>query len=376
MLLTCGASPGLHAGYSDMVAAFQTVSASSSFPVAGKTFDDIEETFGPRAQPSQAGSYDWHRGIDIDGTLGDDILNVYDGVFEKIDISASAGNYVVIKHTLPVSVDFGTNPDKHNWTTFYTYYLHLTNESVAHVSNAGWIQGSAISAGTVLGYMGDTGSSGGTAYAPHLHFELRFGTSNPLENQINGDGLTATDAWFDPHVHPMLLFDPENVPLRGASIGTTYTQSLVLQPPGTTAGGQTFLYTSSVDEVPALNGFKVEVLLAGTETVVRSHELDFNQRIGFDAATNALLDTRDLTKPYIAPLAFTDEQTDYKSAVVVPDSWLGAYLSPDYDLRVTATDTWLNASVLTVSAVPEPAHIAALLGLFGLLMAARRQRPV
>lgn len=370
-----GLATGAWANYADIVAAFQTVSGSSVFPVAGKTFDDIEQTFGPRAQPSQAGSYDWHRGFDIDGVIGDQILNVYAGVFEKIDYSASAGNYAVIKHTLPVSVDYGTNPDRQSWTTFYTYYLHLTDESVDYINNTqGWQKGDAVSAGTVIGYMGDTGSSGGSAYAPHLHFELRFGTSNPLENQIAGDGLTATDAWFDPHMHPLLLFNPNDATLRGDSLNSPYTQTLALQAPGTTGNALTFLYTSSVDELPAVNNFLVEVLLAGTDTVVLSHELDLNQRIGFDASTNALLDTRDFTNPYLAPIAFTDEQTDYQTALVVPESWLAAYLDADHEVRVTASDIWLNSTSLTVSAVPEPAHAALLAGLLGALWLVRSRR--
>src|SRR5690606_25771829 len=133
-------------------------------------------------------------------------------------------------------------PNRQSWTTFYTYYLHLTDTSVDYINNTKqWSKGDAISAGTVIGYMGDTGSSGGSAYAPHLHFELRFGTSNPLENQIAGDGLTGTDAWFDPHMHPLLLFNPNDATLRGDSLNTPYTQSLALQAPGTTEDALTFL---------------------------------------------------------------------------------------------------------------------------------------
>ncbi|MBW7895760.1 MAG: M23 family metallopeptidase [Opitutaceae bacterium] len=374
LIALTGFAPATRANYAEIVAAFQTVSGSSVFPVAGKSFDDIEETFGPRAQPSQAGSYDWHRGFDIDGVIGDEILNVYEGVFEKLDYSASAGNYAVIKHTLPGSVNYGTNPNRQSWTTFYTYYLHLTDTSVDYINNTKqWSKGDAISAGTVIGYMGDTGSSGGSAYAPHLHFELRFGTSNPLENQIAGDGLTGTDAWFDPHMHPLLLFNPNDATLRGDSLNTPYTQSLALQAPGTTEDALTFLYTSSVDELPAANNFLVEVLLAGTETVVLSHELDLNQRIGFDASTNALLDTRDFDNPYLAPIAFTDGQTDYQTALVVPESWLAAYLDTDHEVRVTASDVWLNSTTLTVSAVPEPAHAALVAGLLGMLWISRRR---
>jgi len=363
------------AGYEDIVAAFQIIRNETIMPVAGTTFDDVEETFGPRAQPSLAGSYDWHRGLDFDGVGGEDILAVYDGEFVKLDYSDSAGNYLVLKHTLPVSVSFGSNPDKNSWTSFYTYYLHLDDEVAARVTNNNWTAGSAIARGTHIGELGDTGGSGGEAYAMHLHFELRFGTSNPLANQIAGDGLTATDAWFDPHMHPYLLFDPENATWRGASAATAYTQSLALQAAGTTADALNFLYTSSLDELPLVNRFLVEVRAVGSETVLLSHVLDFNQRIGFDASTNALLDEQDKTRPYLVPLAFTDGQANYMTSLAVPFGWLGAHHAADYEITVTASDIWLASTALTVSAVPEPAASAALAGglVLGLAWWRRRQ---
>ncbi len=364
------------AGYEDIVSAFTTIRSNTTFPVQGKTFNDVEETFGPRRQPSLSGSYDWHRGIDIDGAGGENILAAYDAQFEKLDYSASAGNYVVLKHTLPSSVAFGTNPDKQTWTTFYTYYMHLSDDSVTLINNQAWTKGSTISKGTTIGYLGNTGGSGGEAYAYHLHFELRFGTSNPLENQIAVGGLTSTDAWFDPHMHPLLLFNPNDATLRGASSGATYSQSLSLLAAGTHADGMTFGYSSSLDELPLLNRYDVTVREIASGNVVLSHTLDFNQRLGFDATTNAALDTRDLTKPYTAPQYFEDADTTFNSQLVVPTSWLGAYASAAYSVNVTASDIWLNSTTLTVgaSAVPEPSTYAALAGALALGAVAWRRR--
>ena len=369
--------PGLHATYDDVVNLFAGVRSNTVFPVAGKTFDDIEETFGPRRQPSLGGSYDWHRGIDIDGTGGENVVAVYDAKFEKLDYSDSAGNYVVLKHTFAPAVTYGPNPDKQTWTTFYTYYMHLSEATTTLIANQGWTQGSTVSKGTTIGYLGNTGGSGGEAYAMHLHFELRFGTSNPLSNQISVGGLTTDDAWFDPHMHPMLLFNPNNATLRGSSSGSTYTQSLTQLPAGTHAGATTFQYTSSLDELPLLNRYTVEVRNLTSGVAVLSHTLDFNQRTGFDASTNALLDTRDTSVPYIAPQYFEDSATTFLSQVVVPDSWLGDYLSPDYEISVTASDIWLESTALTVSAsaIPEPSTYAALLGALALgAVAACRRR--
>ena len=370
------ALPMAQATYDDLVELFASVRSDTVFPVTGKTFDDIEETFGPRRQPSLSGSYDWHRGIDIDGAGGENILAVYDAQFEKRDYSASAGNYVVLKHTLPTSVAYGPNPDKQTWTTFYTYYMHLSDATTTLIANQGWTQGSSIPKGTTIGYLGNTGGSGGETYAMHLHFELRFGSSNPLSNQIAVGGLTAGDAWFDPHMHPMLLYNPNDATLRGSSSGSAYTQSLTQLPAGTHAGATTFQYASSLDELPLLNRYTIDVRSVTSGLTVLSHTLDFNQRTGFDATTNALLDARDLTKPYVAPQFFEDSATTFISQVVVPDSWLGGYLSPDFEITVTASDIWLESTALTVSAsaIPEPSTYAALLGALALGAAAVRRR--
>ncbi len=368
-------TPVVRAAYTDIPAMFETIYDDTIFPVAGKTFDDVEETFGPRRQPSLSGAYDWHRGIDLDGVGGEDILAAYDGTFVKLDYSASAGNYVVLKHTFAPSITYGPNPDKQTWTNFYTYYLHLDDEVTTRVSNNNWTSGSVISAGTHIGEMGNTGASGGEDYAYHLHFELRFGTSNPLSNQIDGDGLTITDAWFDPHMHPLLLYNPNRADLRGASLSTTYTQTLTQMPANTIAGARTFLYTSSLDELPMPNEFTVAVRPAGGGGDVLTYTLDFNQRTGYDADTNAALDTQDTTKPYMAPEFFEDAASTYTTKFVVPDSWLGSYANdPNYELYITASDIWLNQTSLTVAAVPEPATTAITLGALVLGYAAIRRR--
>lgn len=375
-LLACGlAVIDARASYEDIVAMFESIRSGTTFPVSGKTFNDVEETFGPRRQPSLSGSYDWHRGIDIDGTGGENVVAAYTAQFEKLDYSASAGNYVVLKHTFAPAVDYGSNPDKQSWTTFYTYYMHLSDDSVTLINNQGWTKGSAISQGTTIGYLGNTGGSGGEAYAYHLHFELRFGTSNPLESQISVGGLTATDAWFDPHMHPLLLFNPNDATLRGASLGATYSQSLAQLAAGTHAGATTFGYTSSLDELPLLNRYVIEVR-DGANAVVLSHTLDFNQRLGFDATTNAALDVQDTTLPYVAPQYFEDADTTFSSQLVVPDSWLGAYKSAGYTINITASDIWLNSTSLSVSAsaIPEPSTYAALAGAFALGLVAWRRR--
>ena len=107
------------------------------------------------------GTRKMHQGIDISGSgFGSKIYSSNDGVVVYINkICADRGyfgsgcghgygNYVVVDH--------GDN--------IYTTYAHLTSKVAVTV-------GQSVSRGTVVGFMGDSGSSTGT----HLHFALSIG---------------------------------------------------------------------------------------------------------------------------------------------------------------------------------------------------------
>ena len=59
--------------YSAQQSELSSMHGSTVFLVAGKTIDDVDSTFGPRHQHS-TDRYDFHRGIDVDGTQGDNVL--------------------------------------------------------------------------------------------------------------------------------------------------------------------------------------------------------------------------------------------------------------------------------------------------------------
>jgi murein DD-endopeptidase MepM/ murein hydrolase activator NlpD len=110
---------------------FSTHSSSSPqaaiFPVDGSNLSAVEGAFGPRVQTS-TGIYDWHRGIDIDGTLNvDEIIASLPGYFNRYEYSSSGGNTVVLEHRF---ADFlgGTVPsisyNGQTLTKFYTWHLH------------------------------------------------------------------------------------------------------------------------------------------------------------------------------------------------------------------------------------------------------------
>lgn len=124
------------------------------FPLAGD--HSFIDTFGA---PRDGGSRR-HAGIDIFAEKRVPVLAVADGVVEAIDEKPKAGQYVIVRH------DDG-------WRS---KYLHLNNDTpgtedglaVGYEPAIG--VGSRVLAGTVIGYVGNSGNAETTA--PHLHFSL------------------------------------------------------------------------------------------------------------------------------------------------------------------------------------------------------------
>ncbi|GAB6168781.1 M23 family metallopeptidase [Clostridium carnis] len=88
----------------------------------------------------------FHKGIDIAGNIGDDVIAAMDGeiIYSEFN-NGGYGNLIKIKHD----------------NDMVTYYAHL-NKSYVKV-------GDKIKKGDIIGEIGNTGFSTG----PHLHFELR-----------------------------------------------------------------------------------------------------------------------------------------------------------------------------------------------------------
>ena len=186
------------ASYADLVTEFESIRSTTTPPVEDRTFDeifdDIRSTFGPRIL-SSSGSYDFHRAIDIEGSTGEDIVAPLDGYFAGYRTYNSCGQTVRLRHNLPSPIQYKGK----TINQFYTWYCHLDD----FVS--GFTDGQSIPEGTVIGKLGKSGS----ATYPHLHLELRVGTNNSLEYQKeNYDESDPRYFGFDPHMHPMLLFEP------------------------------------------------------------------------------------------------------------------------------------------------------------------------
>lgn len=109
-----------------------------------------------------------HKGIDISkygGSYGETIVAAAAGTVVVSTYSSSAGNWIVIYH--------GTDASGND---IYTCYMHCSQLLVS--------QGQRVSAGSVIGRIGNTGAS----FGAHLHFEIRLngiGTSAPTVNPLN-----------------------------------------------------------------------------------------------------------------------------------------------------------------------------------------------
>ena len=117
------------------------------WPLPGRT--TVVSFFGPRKAPT-AGASTYHKGIDIDGYTGDEIVAALSGTVVIARYSVSSGNYITIDHGNGVK----------------TSYLHCSKLLVS--------VGDTVKQGEVIGLVGSTGISTG----PHLHFSLILDGTN------------------------------------------------------------------------------------------------------------------------------------------------------------------------------------------------------
>lgn len=103
-----------------------------------------------------------HAGLDI-GKRGSSvpIVAAADGIVFRSYYSSSYGNVVFVSHNI-------------NGKMYTTVYAHMESRKVS--------EGEAVSKGTLLGYMGNTGHS----FGAHLHFEIHEGSWNAAKsNSVN-----------------------------------------------------------------------------------------------------------------------------------------------------------------------------------------------
>lgn len=103
-----------------------------------------------------------HMGIDMFSPKGTPVVAVADGFVSRMSKGTKAGFYIVLRHA-------------DGWESFY---MHLDNDVGRDDGKGGWATafaedvtaGSYVEAGTIIGYVGDSGNAESTR--PHTHFEL------------------------------------------------------------------------------------------------------------------------------------------------------------------------------------------------------------
>ncbi len=133
------------------------------FPVAGPV--QFGDSFGyPRLLGT--GQQHWHEGCDVMSPMGTPLVAAEDGVVTKVGENSLGGLSLKITGT----------------SGYWHYYAHLSAFA------AGLTQGQTIKAGTLVGYVGNTGDAAGGP--THLHYEIH----QPDGKVLDSFGLLET-AW-------------------------------------------------------------------------------------------------------------------------------------------------------------------------------------
>lgn len=128
-----------------LLATQNPIVSESGFMWPLPAYDTLSSLFGNRVHPI-TGLANNHTGIDVPAPSGTPILAGKSGIVLISAYHSSYGNYVVIAHA-------------NGQSTLY-----------AHMVQRGCSEGDSVTQGSVIGYVGTTGSSTGN----HLHFEIRL----------------------------------------------------------------------------------------------------------------------------------------------------------------------------------------------------------
>lgn len=272
----------------------------------------LSSPFGPRLKANDDYHYDFHRGIDIPGDLGQDIYSISDGTLYKAYEEGSSsypngGNVVIIKYELKEPTTFLGE----TITELYAIYMHLDSFGEAAQSYLNKGEQAAISKGDIIGAMGQSGDTDFT----HLHFEIRLQTTCSLEYQLENPDASCADYGFDPHVNPMALYIPESDP-------DDYTVSF-----SSASSSQANIKVTSKPETLNVDGIDFEIFADGFGLIkLYSNSLSFDTRAGFDATSTDSLDNSEIDRFTVDPERFNTSSEDYKitfKAEIPDDVWSG-----------------------------------------------------
>lgn len=306
----------------DYTVGFRLIEDKNIWPLPKSTICHVGAAFGPRKNGGSKGYYDYHRGIDITGAIGDPIVSVYDGVVTGVYNWSGGGLTVAIRHNLPQLVKF--HPDKPSTDVFYTLYSHMGHIGVT------W--GDEVKAGQNIGEIGMTGRTN----APHLHFELRLQVFCSLENALKSTAFECNKVQIDPHINPLILFKHLSC---AEDVGNEILvpKFYQMQKLNQTHDGIIRVRTEDADAGMIFFGF---YSVESTRTIPRtSHELDLNLRTGFDATSLEALDTPDTTKPWLDPVSFGSRSDTWRMDLVIPHEFV-RYKNAGETFRVLVRDVW------------------------------------
>jgi murein DD-endopeptidase MepM/ murein hydrolase activator NlpD len=164
----------------DYITAFEDIHANVVWPAPGSSTDDISSTFGPRIKLT-CSCYDFHRGVDIHGVIGDDVVASYGGKVKRKMVLGGGGLTLILEHSFADWTKLHEEgPSTNKW---YTVYMHLHDTLVDGTQVE---EGDFLEAGDIVAHVGMSGS----ATHAHLHHEVRVGTRCSLEYALDHPSST------------------------------------------------------------------------------------------------------------------------------------------------------------------------------------------
>ena len=179
------------------------------FPVVGGTVSFIDDFYQPRSAGRTHGATD----IMTNGVKGLPVVAASDGVVSWIGSTCCY-----------LSIDHGGG--------YETWYIHLNNDTPGTDDGLGWgfapgiADGTPVSKGQLIGYVGDSGNA--EWVAPQLHFEIRLGgvPINPYPYLLNAPRLTVPGGPIVASASGTFTDDDDSP--HQADIETLYAQGITL----------------------------------------------------------------------------------------------------------------------------------------------------
>jgi murein DD-endopeptidase MepM/ murein hydrolase activator NlpD len=179
-------------GSDERVRRARTVVSGLSLPIDGVGLPDDPDLL-PNAPREYRGG--WHEGIDFPAPSGTPVHAVAAGTVVRIDHDYQEWDSESERIALAEAVELGYTPattlDLIRGRQVWIDHGHGIVSRYAHLSEVSdLVVGASVEAGAVIGAVGSSGYPEG---GPHLHLEIRVGTSY-LGDGLEGDALTTAVA--------------------------------------------------------------------------------------------------------------------------------------------------------------------------------------